>query len=153
MQATLLALLAGLCWGIGEVFTRAVLHTKEVAPLAAIAVRTTVALPVLWLVWGVSRAGLAPGDPVLLERASAGTVWRLLLGSGLLAGAAGMAFFYGSLAHGEVSRVKPIAFGVAPAVAALAGWLALGESLTPAKGIGLALIVAGVVLLCACGGR
>jgi uncharacterized membrane protein len=58
-----------------------------------------------------------------------------------------MAFFYGSLALGEVSRVKPIAFGVAPAVAVLGGWLALGEALTLAKGIGLGCVVLGVVLL------
>jgi uncharacterized membrane protein len=153
MNAILFAILAGLCWGVGEVFTRAVLHTKQVAPLAAIAIRTTVALPVLWFVWMLSRIGHAPEEPVLLEKASSATVWKLILGSGLLAGAAGMAFFYGSLALGEVSRVKPIAFGVAPATAVVVGWLALGEPLTFTKGIGLGCIVAGVVLLSACGGR
>ena len=153
MQATLLALAAGLCWGVGEVFTRAVLHTKQVTPLAAIAVRSTAALPMLWLVWAMSRIGHRPEGPPLLEEASAGTVWKLVLGSGLLAGAAGMACFYGALSLGEVSRIKPIAFGVAPATAVLLGWLVLGESLSGPKLLGLACIVGGVVLLSTSGRR
>jgi probable blue pigment (indigoidine) exporter len=147
MNATLLAVLAGVAWGLGEVFTRAVLRTKEVGPLAAIAVRTTVALPVLWAVWAVARAASPEGAPALLERAQPATVWKLVLGSGLLAGAAGMALFYGALSLGEVSRVKAVAFGVAPAVAAVLGWAALGETLTPVRGIGILCIVTGVVLL------
>ena len=38
MQAVLFAVVAGLCWGVGEVFTKSVLHSKQVGPLAAIAV-------------------------------------------------------------------------------------------------------------------
>ena len=51
MKAAIFAILAGLCWGIGEFFTKQVLHTGRVGPLTAIAVRSTVALPVLWLVY------------------------------------------------------------------------------------------------------
>lgn len=141
------AVLAGLCWGVGEVFTRAVLHTKEVTPLAAIALRTTVALPVLWIVWAASKAAGPEGAPALLERASLATQLKLVLGSGLLAGAGGMAFFYLALAGAEVSRVKPIAFGLAPATAVVVGWLALGEPLNASKILGLVLILAGVVLI------
>ena|SRR5688572_7115505 len=141
------AVIAGLCWGVGEVFTRAVLHTREVTPLAAIALRSTFALPVLWIVWAVSRASAAPGSPSLLERASLATQLKLALGSGLLAGAGGMAFFYLALAGAEVSRVKPIAFGLAPATAVVVGWLALGEPLSPAKLAGLALILIGIALI------
>lgn len=141
------AVLAGLSWGVGEVFTRSVLHTKEVTPLAAIALRSTIALPVLWLVWALARASAAPETPRLLERATSGTQWKLVLGSGLLAGAAGMAFFYAALGGAEVSRVKPIAFGLAPATAVIVGWLALGEPLTLPKLLGLVCILAGVVLL------
>jgi uncharacterized membrane protein len=141
------AVLAGLCWGVGEVFTRAVLHTREVTPLAAIALRSTVALPLLWIAWAVSRAASAPGAPSLLEHASLATQLKLVLGSGLLAGAGGMAFFYLALAGAEVSRVKPIAFGLAPATAVMVGWLVLGEPLSAPKVVGLVLILIGVVLL------
>jgi probable blue pigment (indigoidine) exporter len=147
MLPYLYAVLAGLCWGIGEVFTRSVLHSKEVTPLAAIALRSTVALPVLWLVWALARASATPDTPALLERASGGSLWKLVLGSGLLAGAGGMAFFYAALGGAEVSRVKPIAFGLAPATAVLVGWMVLGESLSTPKILGLVCILAGVVLL------
>jgi len=147
MMPYVFAVLAGLCWGVGEVFTRSVLHTREVTPLAAIALRSTVALPVLWLVWALARSAAAPDTPALLERAAGGTLWKLVLGSGVLAGAAGMAFFYAALGGAEVSRVKPIAFGLAPATAVLVGWMVLGEPLTTPKVLGLVCILAGVVLL------
>lgn len=141
------AVLAGLCWGVGEVFTRAVLHTREITPMTAIAVRSTIALPLLWLAWWATRASAAADAPFLLERASTSTLWKLALGSGILAGAGGMAFFYMALAGADVSRVKPIAFGLAPATAVLVAWIALGEGLSPTKGLGLLLIVGGVFLL------
>ncbi|TVQ61531.1 MAG: hypothetical protein EA379_06240 [Phycisphaerales bacterium] len=147
MNAVLLAIGAGVCWGIGELFTKSVLHTKQVGPITAIAVRSTVALPVLWAAYliamrysGAERAGWwrTIETPVLL---------KLVLGSGLVAGAAAMIFFYSALSVGEISRVKPIAFTLAPAVAVLLGWLILQEPMTLRKGIGVVMILAGVLLL------
>lgn len=146
MKASLLAILAGLCWGIGELFTKQVLHTGRVGPLTAIAIRSTIALPILWLVYlvFVQSKGIEPRD-----WASAGmsTLLKLIVGSGLVAGAAGMICFYGALHLGPISRVKPIAFTIAPVVAVLLGWLVLGESLSPTKVIAVIMIVGGVVLL------
>ena len=58
-----------------------------------------------------------------------------------------MIFFYAALSLGEISRVKPIAFTVAPATAALLGVLALGEPITVRKAAGILLLLIGVVLL------
>jgi transporter family protein len=146
MKAILLALAAGACWGVGELFTKMVLHTGKVGPLTAIAVRSTIALPLLWLAGGLAiyawrvepRAWTSAGTPTLA---------KLALGSGVLAGALGMICFYAALSAGEISRVKPIAFTVAPATAVVLGVLVLGEALTPRKVIAVALILAGVVLL------
>lgn len=91
--------------------------------------------------------------PLLLERASAGSIGKLLLGSGVLAGAGGMAFFYLALGGAEVSRVKPIAFALAPATAVLLAWLFLGEGLGLSKLAGLVLILSGVFLLTSGGGH
>ena len=147
MPAILLAIGAGLCWGIGELFTKSVLHTKEVGPITAIVVRSTVALPVLWLVWwftvGVAKTERADWWRV----AETGTILKLTLGSGLVAGAAAMICFYAALSMGEISRIKPIAFTLAPATAVLLGWLVLGESMTMRKGVAVAMILAGVILL------
>ncbi len=72
---------------------------------------------------------------------------KLILGSGLIAGAAAMILFYIALSMGEISRIKPVAFTVAPATAVLLGWLVLGEPLTPRKLIAICLVLTGVVLL------
>jgi len=146
MHAILFAALAGLCWGVGEVFTKSVLHTKQVGPITAIAVRSTVALPALWIAYwlAVHRQKAEPANWLQADRA---TLLKLVLGSGLVAGAAAMICFYVALHLGEISRVKPIAFALAPATAVLIGWLALGEVMTANKAAGVALILAGVVLL------
>ena len=150
MKAILLALGAGLCWGIGELCTRAVLHTGKVGPLTAIAVRSAVALPIIVAAWLIAQRLLhAPSEP--RDWASAGTrpMALLILGSGVVAGAAAMILFYSALSIGEISRIKPIAFAVAPATAVVLGWLVLGEAMTARKALAVGLILAGVVLLTA----
>ncbi len=151
MKATIFALMAGLCWGIGEVCTKSVLHSGKVGPLTAIAVRSAIALPIIWLVWFLARDGVfgAAAEPKGWMRAESSILVKLVLGSGLLAGAIAMVCFYLSLKFGPVSQVKPIAFCVAPAVAVLLGWLVLGESMDIRKGIAIVLILAGVILLTA----
>lgn len=144
MRAVLLAVLAGLCWGVGEVFTKLVLHSGRIGPVTAMALRSSIALPVIWLAWLLAARGTEPADWL---RAGTPTLLRLGLGSGLVAGAGGMILFYLALAAGDISRVKPIAFTVAPTTAVLIGWLALGETMTPHKALGVALVLAGVLLL------
>jgi uncharacterized membrane protein len=80
-------------------------------------------------------------------QASAATWWKLVLGAGLAAGALGLAFFYLGLSVGEVSRVKPVAFALAPTVAALLSFVLLGEEPSARKLSGIALVVAGVLVL------
>lgn len=146
MKAILLAVGAGVCWGIGEVATRAVLHTGKVGPITAITIRSTVALPVLWLAYVIAVQAMK-AEPQGWPQAGTPTLLKLVLGSGLVAGAAAMILFYSALNLGEVSRIKPIAFAVAPAVGALLGWLVLGEIMTMRKAIGIVVILAGVVIL------
>ena len=147
MKAILLALGAGACWGVGEVFTKSVLHSGKVGPITAITVRSTVALPVLWLAYyiAVKRLKMEPTD--WMQRADGATLAKLTLGSGLIAGAFAMLFFYSALHAGEISRIKPIAFTLAPAIAVILGVLVLGESFTLRKGVALVMILGGVVLL------
>lgn len=146
MKAIVFAVLAGVCWGVGELFTKSVLHGKQVGPVTAIMVRSTVALPLLWLAYFFAYYGLRT-EPRAWWRADAATLLKLTLGSGLVAGGAAMIFFYMALNYGEIGRVKPIAFTLAPAVAVVLGWLVLGEAMTVRKLIAVALILAGVILL------
>jgi drug/metabolite transporter (DMT)-like permease len=148
MLPILLAILAGLCWGIGELCTKAVLHTGQVGPITAIAVRATVALPAIWIAYVVARHVLkVPGEQPSWTQAETGTLLKLILGSGLCAGAAAMIFFYAALSLDDISRVKPIAFTIAPAAAVILARLVLHEDVTPRKWIAVAMILAGVALL------
>jgi transporter family protein len=81
--------------------------------------------------------------------AGTATLLKLALGSGLVAGAAGMLCFYGALNLGPISKVKPVAFTLAPVVGTLLGWMVLGESMTVTKWAAVGLIVLGVVMLTA----
>lgn len=146
MVAIVFAVLAGLCWGVGEVFTKSVLHSKQIGPITAIALRSTVALPVIWAVWAALVAGRKM-EPLKFWQADTTTLLKLILGSGLIAGAGGMLFFYLALSFGEVSRVKPIAFALAPSIAVMLGVLFLHESFDWRKAAGVALIVTGVIVL------
>ncbi|MEM1329106.1 MAG: DMT family transporter [Planctomycetota bacterium] len=143
-----LAVLTGLCWGIGELFTKSVLHTGKVGPITAIAVRSTVAIPIMWLVWyfAVQRGGIEPRD---WYKADTPTLLKLALGSGVVAGAIGMLCFYGALHLGQVSRVKPVAFALAPTIAVILGTLVLNEPFSVRKLAAVGLILAGIGLLTA----
>lgn len=146
-MGVLFAVLAGLCWGIGEVCARSVLHGGKIGPFMAVAIRSSVALPLIWMAFAAAHrfapaaAGRGLGDLTTRE-------WLLLvLGSGVVAGAAAMICFYISISLGEVSKMKPIAFTVAPVTAVVLGAMFLGESLTPRKLVAVALVVGGVLLL------
>lgn len=147
MKAMALAIAAGCCWGVGEVCTKMVLHTGKIGPLTAIALRSAIALPVIGLAWWVAAQGLSVEPRGALRALGTADLLRLVIGSGIVAGAGGMICFYSALNLGDISQVKPVAFTVAPALATLLGWLVLGESMTLRKAVAIALILAGVALL------
>ena len=146
MKAILFAIGAGVCWGVGEVITKMVLHTGKVGPVTALALRSTIAIPIIWLAYAfvVHRFEL---EPRAWPSMPTPTWTKLALGSGLIAGGLGMICFYVALNLGEVSRIKPIAFTLAPAIGVLLGWLVLGEEMTLRKIIAVAMVLTGVVLL------
>ena len=58
-----------------------------------------------------------------------------------------MICFYAALNLDDISKIKPIAFTVAPAIAVLLGWLLLHEPMSWRRALAVGLILAGVVLL------
>ncbi len=155
MKAILFAILAGLSWGVGEIFTKGALNSKAVGPMTALLVRAAVTLPpcvlAYWLAMHVWR-----NEPANWIREAPTSVWlRLVLGSGLLAGFLGVFFFYTGLAQpgGDISLLRPIAFGLAPATAVLLGWVMLGERMTLLKAVACAMIIGGIVILGVDSGR
>lgn len=147
MKAVLLAVAAGCCWGVGELCTKMVLHTHRIGPITAIAVRSTIALPLLWVAYLLAVPLLGAEPRGWWSALTGADRARLILGSGLVAGGAAMILYYAALNLDDISRIKPIAFTIAPAVAAILGWRLLGEAMTPRKGMAIALILAGVLLL------
>lgn len=116
--------------------------------MTALVIRALVALPVIVLAWWLMLKGVGGLQSEPPVRAMDVADWlKVIVGSGLLAGAIGIIFFYVALSVGDLSVVKPIAFALAPLVAVLLGWLVLGESMDLRKTVAVVLIVAGVVLL------
>jgi|SoiMethySBSTD1v2_1073268.scaffolds.fasta_scaffold2050137_2 uncharacterized membrane protein len=149
MRAVVFAVLAGLCWGIGEIFTKAALNSKQIGPMGVLLVRALVTLPPA-LVAYFAAAYLTRSETSTWWRDMDGSIWlKLVIGSGLMAGFAGVFFFYAGLAApgGDISRIRPIAFSLAPLSAVILGWLVLGEAMTVKKALATVLIVAGIVLL------
>ncbi|MGQ0628489.1 MAG: EamA family transporter [Phycisphaerales bacterium] len=160
MNTILFAVLAGLSWGVGEIFTKGALNSREIGPLGTVLVRALVTLPLALAAFALAH-GVFKTEPQAWwrmsgEGAMSGGTWlKLLLGSGLLAGFAGVFFFYLGLAQpgGDISVLRPIAFALAPATAVLLGWWLLGEPMTLRKGLAVVLILAGIVMLAGEGKR
>ncbi len=151
MQAIIFALLGGLCWGIGEFFTKQVMMSGKVGPFAVIMVRIVAAAPIAVLAYLIA-ANFSKMEVKEWWTMPGEIKFKLLFGSTLLASFGGVAFFYLGLKYGDISVVKPIAMGVSPVVGALLGWLILKESMPAMKAAGIAVMVAGLVMV-AVGGR
>lgn len=149
MQAILCAILAGLCWGVGEIFTKSAINTKEIGPLGTVLVRAAVTLPLALIGFYVAHAVLKTEHQAWWREMRTSTWLKVLFGSGVLAGFAGVFFFYVglSLPGGDISKLRPIAFALAPATAVFLGWWFLGEAMTFKKGVAVVLIVVGIGLL------
>ncbi len=154
MRAIVFAVLAGLCWGVGEIFTKSALNTGRVGPFAALFVRTCVTLiPAVIVLFGATH--LWKTEPANWATAMGGRVWAMLIfGTGLLAGFAGVFFFYWGLGSpgGDISLLRPIAFALSPLTAVLLGWLVLGEPMTVKKAVAGILIITGIAMLAGEGG-
>jgi drug/metabolite transporter (DMT)-like permease len=149
MQAILCAVLAGLCWGVGEIYTKAAINTKEIGPLGTVLLRAAVTLPLAVAGFTLAAWVFKTETQPWWREMRTGTWLKIFVGSGVLAGFGGVFFFYLglSLPGGDISRLRPIAFALAPATAVLLGWWILGEPLSTRKIVSVVLIVAGIILL------
>jgi uncharacterized membrane protein len=146
MKAILFAVLAGLCWGCGELLTKMVLRTGRIGPMSVLMVRAVIeVLPAIAAYW-VAAVWLR-SEPTGWWRLETPLVLKLVIGPGVLAGFLGVLFFYLGLKFGPISTVKPIAFAVGPAVAVVLAAAVLGERITVVKAVGVAMVLAGIVLI------
>jgi drug/metabolite transporter (DMT)-like permease len=148
MKPILFAVLAGLCWGIGEVATKQVLQSRQVGAMTVVCLRILGCVPFALLLYFIVHKVLhTTGEPSAWWTADRPVLLRLFLGTAMMAGFAGVAFYYLGLRFGDVGVVKPIAFTIAPAVGAVLAWLLLKEPMPVQKVAGIAIILTGVAVL------
>lgn len=138
MNPQILALLTAIFWGVGGFFEKKGLHAGNLSPVMGITIRTALALVILGTAsvaeWkSVSHAGTKP-------------LLYMIVGGGIVAGAAGMLCYYAAIKGAPLSKVMPIAF-TSPLFGALMGVMFNGETLTPKTLIGTALTVGGIIIL------
>ncbi len=134
----LLALLTAMAWGIGGYFEKKGLHLGGLSPQMGITIRTAVALLILGAVSFPQWKTLPQAGPKALL--------MMVIGGGVVAGAAGMLCFYTAIKGAPLTRVMPIAF-TSPFFGALMGTLLGGEPLTLKTVIGTLLTIAGIIVL------
>ncbi len=137
MSAFLWAVVTACIWGVVPLMEKVGLGGAS--PAAGVIVRSigvVVGLLVFSWVWSPWASLRAMSWPSIL----------LLAAGGLLASFVGQFAFYHALKSGTVSQVTPVA-GAYPLVAALLGWVVLREPLTISRVLGVACVVAGVLLL------
>jgi transporter family protein len=137
MSAFTWALLTALVWGVVPLMEK--IGLGGAPPAVGVLVRS------LGIVLGLIVFSFC-GAPWALTRSLPWPSIVLLVGGGLLASFVGQMMFYHALRSGAVSQVTPVA-GAYPLVAALLGWFVLREPMTAMRVAGVALIVAGVMLL------
>ena len=138
MKPQFFALLTAIAWGVGGYFEKKGLHLGNLSPQMGITIRTFVALILLGIV----------SYPYWKTVPQAGTkaMLYMIIGGGLVAGAAGMAFFYAAIKGAPLSRVMPIAF-TSPLFGALMGIIYGGEPVTLKNILGMLMTIGGIILL------
>lgn len=138
MKPEIFALLTAICWGVGGYFEKKGLTLGNLSPTMGITLRTATALIILAL------ASFPQWKNV--PQAGSRALLYMVVGGGVVAGAAGMLCFYTALKGAPLTRVMPIAF-TSPLFGALMGILFAGEPVTWRMGLGLLMTVGGIVLL------
>ena len=138
MRPELFALLTAVCWGVGGYFEKKGLHMGNLSPTMGITLRTVTALMILGIASFPQWKSVPQAGPKALL--------YMIVGGGVVAGAAGMLCFYTALKGAPLTRVMPIAF-TSPLFGALMGVLLAGEPLTLKTILGMLLTIGGIIVL------
>jgi len=143
MRPEIMALLTGISWAVGSFFGKKGLNMAELDPRVGLIIRLGVSFLVVTII-ALPKLGQF-SDALGLEGGRKGLL-NLLIFEGLIAGSAGMIFFYNAIKQGQLTKVMPLAFAT-PLWGFLLGWLIGGEQLTPLKSVGAALAIIGILIL------
>ncbi len=143
MRPEVWAILTAILWATGAFFGKRGMAQAGLEPQQGLTIRLVISALVLLGLTAPRLGELVRGLGTEVGRRGIGQV---ALFEGLVAGSLGMLAFYTALRHGALSRVVPLAFTV-PLWGFLLGVLVAGEAVTLTKAIGVAAVVAGIVLL------
>jgi transporter family protein len=138
MKPQLFALLTAFFWGVGGYFEKKGLHLGNLSPQMGITIRTFIAFLILGFVSFPQWMNIPHTNPKALL--------YMVVGGGVMAGAAGMLCFYTAIKGAPLGKVMPIAF-TSPLFGVIMGILFAGEPLTFKTIAGMLMTVGGIVLL------
>jgi len=138
MKPEFFALITAVCWGVGGYFEKKGLHLGQLSPTMGITIRTVVAMIILVFASIPQWKTLPQAGPKALL--------YMIIGGGVVAGAAGMLCYYTAIKGAPLNRVMPIAF-TSPLFGALMGLTLGGEPLTLKAGLGMAMTIGGIILI------
>lgn len=135
------AILAGIAWGLGGYFEKAGLRSMGIPPIAGITLRTMTALVILGIV-------SIPAWKEITHPSDIRAWLMIILGGGVVAGSLGMWSFYTALSTTEnLGFTLALAFAFSPLTGTVYGLIRGDQQMDLRIGLGLAAIVAGIVLL------
>ncbi len=137
MKAIVFAIMASLVWGMAPPFFKLVLKAG-IPPSVALIFHNLAAFFAALLITFLLGERVVYSPKYLLFA---------VLG-GVLSGFLGLYLFFLALKSGDVSVISPIA-SISPLWSAIFAHLVLGEGLSPAKVLGIILVIAGASLLTA----
>src|ERR1044071_4035320 len=99
MNPQILALLTAIFWGVGGFFEKKGLHAGNLSPVMGITIRTALALVIL------GTASIAEWKTV--SQAGTKPLLYMIVGGGIVAGAAGMLCYYAAIKGAPLGKVMP----------------------------------------------
>lgn len=141
------ALLTGLCWGIGSFFGKRGMKKASITPFVGITIRTIISL--IFLLIAIFSFGPSLLDSYLfgeigwIVKNELGQFFLILLFEGGIAGFLGMLVYYISIRKGELSLIMPLAF-TSPFWGTLLALIFGTEQLTAQRLAGMVLILFGI---------
>lgn len=137
MNAFFIALFGALCWGLAPLFGKAGL--RGINSLDGLVARTMITI--------LFVAGLAFANGFIFRMgAIPARRWLFLAAEAFLATFAGDLAYYAAIKKGDIGQTALI-LSASPLITFWAGWYFFGESISPLKLIGAALIIIGVILV------
>jgi len=138
MKPQIFALLTAIAWGVGCYFEKKGRHMGNLSPQLGITIRTAVAFIIL--------AAVSFPQWKTIPQAGTKALLYMIIGGGVVAGAAGMLCFYTALKGAPLTQVMPIAF-TSPLFGAIMGLIFAHDPLTAKTVIGMLMTVGGIIIL------